>query len=47
MKNVYLWGWILIWVSILPLKAQEACPVPLYTDPVYKGAADPEVIWNE
>ena len=47
MKNVYLWGWILVWVSIFPLKAQEACPVPLYTDPVYKGAADPEVIWNE
>lgn len=47
MKNVYLWGWILAWVSIFPLKAQEACPVPLYTDPVYKGAADPEVIWNE
>lgn len=29
------------------LSAKETCPVPLYTDPVYKGAADPEVVWNE
>ena len=26
---------------------QRECPVPLYTDPNFKGAADPEVIWNE
>ncbi|MCG8698385.1 MAG: hypothetical protein MI922_10060, partial [Bacteroidales bacterium] len=25
----------------------QTCPVPLYSDPVYKGAADPEVVWNE
>ncbi len=26
---------------------QQPCPVPLYTDPNFRGAADPEVIWNE
>ena len=24
----------------------QTCPVPLYSDPEFKGAADPEVIWN-
>lgn len=26
--------------------AQSTCPIPLYTDPTYKGAADPEIVWN-
>lgn len=29
------------------LYSQKYCPVPLYTDPYFKGAADPEVIWND
>ncbi|MFI3259403.1 MAG: family 43 glycosylhydrolase [Rikenellaceae bacterium] len=26
--------------------AKSYCPVPLYTDPIFKGAADPEIVWN-
>ena len=28
-------------------KAQDAAPKPLYTDPVYDGAADPVIVWNK
>ncbi|PWD98516.1 family 43 glycosylhydrolase [Marinilabilia rubra] len=29
------------------ISAQEVCPVPLYTDPNFKGAADAEVIYSQ
>lgn len=28
-------------------KNKAYCPVPLYTDPFFLGAADPEVVWNK
>ena len=31
----------------LNVSGQTVCPVPLYTDPNFRGAADPEVVWNE
>lgn len=37
----------LLILTSVNLFAQKSCPVPLYTDPNFRGAADPEVIWNE
>ncbi len=40
-----------VFIPTTRLEAQEQtepiAPKPLYSDPVYNGAADPTVIWNE
>jgi len=47
MKKIFFIVLVIVLFSFQNSVAQVSCPVPLYTDPVHKGSADPEVIWNE
>lgn len=38
---------VLLFACVSVLFADEPAPKPLYSDPIYDGAADPVVIWNK
>src|ERR1041384_1932993 len=34
-------------ISLLPAHSQKTAPKPLFSDPIYDGAADPVIIYNK